>query len=382
MKNKLVFRILGAISSALIIASVFIPYVSVKGFSQSLWEAHSAVGTTYLPIMIIVFGAIGVLCFSANIKTELSYASTGAILFFLITQTIPIIDQGTFNTMGVGYYCLCIGDVLTGLMAFLCNIKTKTKNVELPVTEEKKEEVSMINQIDKLYNNEYSLNSATENNQLENIIQPLQPLSNASVDISSIPESNSTIPITPLPINDWVSENIEPLTTLNNDLVTQTNQQLEQTPVSINPVMSEIGTQQANMDVTNISIPEVGQSVNQPVEQAPAAINPVTSEFDMSQQNIVESNVEPLESVQTLNASISNGQPQENVIMENPVLAEFSNPIHPTSILSQPIAEEPIVSQENMSQQNLQPLGEGLKIETANNSNDGLNSSSNLDIFG
>ena len=63
MKNKLVFRILGALASALIIASVFIPFVSVTGYSQSLWETHSAVGTIYLPIMLIVFGVVGVFVF-------------------------------------------------------------------------------------------------------------------------------------------------------------------------------------------------------------------------------------------------------------------------------------------------------------------------------
>ena len=97
MKNKLVFRILGALSSALIIASVFIPFVSVTGYSQSLWQTHSAVGTIYLPIMIIVFGVIGVLVFSTGFKTELAYASAGGLLFFLIMQTIPVIDQNLFK---------------------------------------------------------------------------------------------------------------------------------------------------------------------------------------------------------------------------------------------------------------------------------------------
>ena len=106
MKNKLIFRILGALSSALIIVSVFVPFVSVTGYSQSLWQTHSAVGTIYLPIMIIVFGAIGVILFAINKKTELVYASCGALIFFLIMQTIPVIDQGVFKTLGIGYYFL------------------------------------------------------------------------------------------------------------------------------------------------------------------------------------------------------------------------------------------------------------------------------------
>ena len=102
MNKKLIFRIIGALSSALIIASVFIPFVNVTGYSQSLWGTHQAVGTLYLPIMIIVFGLIGVIFFSLNIKTEFAYSTAGALLFFLIMQTVQIIDQGTFNTLSVG----------------------------------------------------------------------------------------------------------------------------------------------------------------------------------------------------------------------------------------------------------------------------------------
>ena len=67
MKNRLVFRIIGALASALIIVSVFIPFISTTGFTQSLWEANKLINALYLPIMIIVFGSIGVLVFSTNI---------------------------------------------------------------------------------------------------------------------------------------------------------------------------------------------------------------------------------------------------------------------------------------------------------------------------
>ena len=151
MKNKLIFRILGALASALIIVSVFVPFVSVTGYSPSLWETYELTNSLYLPIMIIVFGAIGVIFFALNIKTEFAYMSVGAIFFFAIMQTIDILDQGVFNTLSVGYYFLVIGALLTGIMAFLTNLKSK-KKVEVVEEVKKEEEASMIDQIDKLYN--------------------------------------------------------------------------------------------------------------------------------------------------------------------------------------------------------------------------------------
>ena len=183
MNNKLIFRILGALASALIIVSVFVPFVSVTGYSVSLWEDSITMNSIYLPIMIIIFGAIGVLFFSLNIKTEFAYMSTGAIAFFVVMQSISVIDQGKFNTLSIGYYFLIIGSLLTGIMAFLTNLKVNTK-------EKKVEEInndktpSMLDKIDKLYNEtpvEISQISQIQSQQLNTVQaniqqQPINPV--------------------------------------------------------------------------------------------------------------------------------------------------------------------------------------------------------------
>ena len=132
MNKKLILRILGAIFSALIIVGVFVPFVSVTGYTQSLWGVYSSVNTLYLPIMLIVFGAIGVIFFSLNFKTEFAYMSTGAVLFFVVMQTIDVLDQGTFSTLSVGYYFLAIGAIATGVIAFLSNLKIKIVTLMFP----------------------------------------------------------------------------------------------------------------------------------------------------------------------------------------------------------------------------------------------------------
>ena len=304
MKNKLLFRIFGALASSLIIVSVFIPFVSVTGYSQSLWETHQAIGTLYLPIMIIVFGLIGVIFFSINIKTELAYTSSGALLFFLITQTIPIINQGTFKTLGIGYYCLVIGTIITGLMAFLCNLRRKKTVVENNITNETSE-VSVLNRIDKLYNNNDDLEPVVA----DNIIQPL-PVENSIIP-NEIQQVQPIIPVEPVPVQTTMEPIVQQNITIpevDNDIVANNQHNFNQNvsvennienTMLINPVVAEFSsTQNTNMvnPVNQFSRPQVepvippqpieypsepimepNQNLNEPVEQ----INPVVSEFSM-----------------------------------------------------------------------------------------------------
>lgn len=355
MKNKLVFRILGAIASALIIVSVFVPFVSVTGFSQSLWEAHESVGTLYLPIMIIVFGAIGVIFFSINIKTELAYTSSGALLFFLIMQTIPIIDQGTFNTLSVGYYCLVVGTVLTGIMAFLCNLRTKNRVIEQPV--ETPKPISVLNQIDKLYDNQVSSTNELQNNDLNNIIQPLPTQDNSLNNINSIPIQNNIV---------------EPQT-------------ISQQSVDANPIPSPISGNPVSLQSLNNEVPQpsvVQPSVVQPVVEQTSNVvaNPVVSEFEIPIQNVNDQQSNPvLSEFSNQQSNVQTVQPveqnipveQSTPVQSNPVVAQFDN--------SQPTMQQtPIVSQPQTPMvEPLQPLNNQSQISEPKTDNN-----SNLDIFG
>lgn len=407
MKNKLIFRILGALASALIIVSVFIPFVSVTGYSQSLWQAHSSVGTIYLPIMIIVFGAIGVIFFSINIKTELAYTSSGALLFFLIMQTIPIIDQGTFGTLSVGYYCLVIGTILTGIMAFLCNLKTKQK-VVTKQEEEVVKEVSMIDQIDKLYNDQSVNTPNVDNNILDNIIQPLPVQENINTlpvenNIPTINQNEINNQIQPVNINnnnnfetpvslDNLNNNVqsEPINVINEEVV-ENNQPIA-TSVEENP---QPIVEQQSMEPVAINSNPVIQEFNQPVvEQAPQQ-NPVIAEFETPNVEApVISEVNPV--TQQVNPAIADfGTPsvdvpataEENPVIQqvNPVIAEFEQPTQNQSMfqISQQNIEPPKDEEPNKEipvVQPLQPLdgSSNVNIMSAQTNNN----DSNLDIFG
>ena len=360
--KKIIFRILGALSSALIIVAVFVPFVSVTGFSQSLWQAHEATGTLYLPIMIIVFGAIGVIFFSINIKTELAYTSSGALLFFLITQTIPIIDQGTFKSLSVGYYFLAVGAVLTGIMAFLCNLKVKVKVVET-VQEPKKEE-SVLNQIDKLYDNHVS-NDVEVSNELNDIIQPLQPISALVSNQNEIPVQNSlTQPINQensvegtneIPTQNTLNDQLNPNT--NNESFNQ-NSAMEEESLAVPTQVQNMDNIPSNKEVeTSVQANAVVSELSQAPapEAAPVQANPGVSEFSQAPA------------------------PEAAPVQANPVVSEFSTAGPNGTFITPPqgtvseVTETPTIEE-------LQPIGSGSKVDVM--ASPTSKSDSNLDIFG
>ena len=267
MNNKLIFRILGALASALIIAAVFVPYINVLGNTVNLWDSYQTINSLYLPIMIIVFGGIGVLFFALNIKTEFAYITTGAISFFVVMQTIAYIDS--FSALSLGYYFLVVGALLTGIMAFLCNLRPNNK-VEPVQNEDVNNQPSMLDQIDKLYNEQ----------QTQEPVQTIQPIS-----------------IEPI-------QNIEPVQVVENI----------QEPVMQQPIEEPI-TQQSEPMVQPVK--EV-----QP-ELSTQSVNPVLQEFNFNSfDSEPQQPVQPQPVVQTAQEV----QPELGIQSVNPVLQDFVNP--------------------------------------------------------
>ena len=303
MKNKSIFRILGALASSLIIVSVFVPYISVTGYASSLWKIYSLTKALYLPIMIIVFGAIGVIFFSLNVKTEFAYMSTGAVLFFVIMQTIEIMDQQTFNTLSIGYYLLVIGAIFTGLMAFLLNLKSKDNDKVINEIDEDNQ-TSVLDQINNLYNDQNSQEVSPI--QPVDVVEPIQlneenyiqQQENPAINDFSTPE-----PVVEEPVYEPQGEQTNPAI---NDFSTPE-------PVVEEPVY-EPQEQQTNPAINDFSTPEqvVEEPVYEPQEQQ---INPTIEEFNTAKQFRIE---EPVH------------EPQEPQI--NPVTEEFNT--------SEPVVED------------------------------------------
>lgn len=319
MKNKLIFRILGALSSSLIIVSVFVPYVKVLNNTQSLWQEYTNVGAMYLPIMIIVFGAIAVILFSINIKTELVYSSVGALIFFLIMQTMTIMNQGAFKNLNVGYYFLCAGTLLTGIMAFICSLRVKqTKEV----VESPKEE-SLLTQIDKLYGEQNTSNDELQNNNLDEIIQPIQIQSN-SIDLQPI-SLNINQPIVDANeinnIPDVIpTETINNVENLTNEVLEKTDDTLIKTE-NIIPTEFAVSNEVGNGNVVDNNLIQNNQVVaefSNPIVNDQSqilstnnVINPVVSEFSIPKESVAEPVI-----------NVDNNLMQDS-IPSNPVVSEF-----------------------------------------------------------
>lgn len=356
MNKKLIFRILGAVSSSLIIMSVFFPFISVLGYSQSLWQSHQVTGTLYLPIMIIIFGLIGVIFFSLNVKTEFAYSTAGALLFFLIMRVVPVINEGSFNTLGMGFYCLTIGTVFTALMAFLCNLRTKIKVSEQTIVDDFKNE-SVLSQIDRLYDNQNNSMPININNDIQQIqnqevifnepVEAIQPL-----DISSgLVEQNI--------VDDSVqiqNEQIVSLTPLETEVFE--NQVSSMNYQNVEQVMQPISFQREVFEnqVKPINYQNVEQPTNMNTLNTMPKMNPVIQEFNT--QNIVQPIMNGSEEniVNDINAAQA-AQLSQN--LQNPVVSQFDNIVSNTS--------EPILRQYEPT---VQP---SIQNEEVNNNN--------LDIF-
>ena len=286
MNNKLIFRILGALASALIIAAVFVPYINVLGDTVNLWDSYQTINSLYLPIMIIVFGGIGVLFFALNIKTEFAYITTGAISFFVVMQTIAYIDS--FSALSLGYYFLVVGALLTGIMAFLCNLRPNNK-VEPVQNEDVNNQPSMLDQIDKLYNEQ----------QTQEPVQTIQPI--------SIEPIQNIEPIQPI---SQVQENIQEVDAVAPVQVVENIQE----PVMQQPIEEPI-TQQSEPMVQPVK--EV-----QP-ELSTQSVNPVLQEFNFNSfDSEPQQPVQPQPVVQTAQEV----QPELGIQSVNPVLQDFVNP--------------------------------------------------------
>ena len=278
MKNRTISRILGALSSALIIVAVFVPFINISGKSASLWELYEK--SIYLPIVIIVFGAIGVIFFALDKKTEFAYMSTGAVLFFAIMNAVDAMDNNAFENLGIGFYFLAAGAVLTGLMAFIHNLKPKkaeitNQNYNL------QDQRSQLGQVDDLYNpRPVQPEVIVAPEPILSVNEPVQPTPIQPVNPINMNMGQPVEPVRPMPVN----EPVEPVNVPTNSF-NQTNDYLKPIP-DVAPVQPVAAPQGENPVLAENISNEVIQELKQGPHIDYAAndifspkVNPVVQEF-------------------------------------------------------------------------------------------------------
>lgn len=203
-------KIIGAVSSALIIISVFIPYVQTSEYSDSIWSAYAA-DAIQIPILLIAFGAFSLVLFLINKRIELAYISTGGVLFFLIMRTVQFVQENAFTTVTTGYYFLCVGALFTTLMALMI-YRSSNKNTN---------EVEYYDEDEFKYSSERQVPQYQTNEPIAEL--PRQDVNNL---ISEIPEPTLN---GPLAVEEQNIDNSTP--TQNQEIIFEPEQPVQPTPV-------------------------------------------------------------------------------------------------------------------------------------------------------
>lgn len=123
MNKNLIYKILGALSCALIIVSIFVPFISYEGFSQSLFDSYKILGYEYIVYILILACLLGIIIFAIGKHTEISYFTAGMVMFFILREVIEIINNNGFDLLGAGFYFIVIGEILLLIMTILSKKK-------------------------------------------------------------------------------------------------------------------------------------------------------------------------------------------------------------------------------------------------------------------
>ena len=121
-KNK-IFSYVAIGCALLAILGIFLPYYSVFGQTISLWKAESP-----SRVLTIIFSLIVIVVYLFNKKTELSYLTSGALLFFNLT--IAISNEGLDN-LTIGFYIIMLSSIAIGVLTFLYNEKEGSAIINL-----------------------------------------------------------------------------------------------------------------------------------------------------------------------------------------------------------------------------------------------------------
>ena len=251
MNKSLLLKILGILGGLFVVVGLFIPYVKVTGFSQSLWQTYVENKQIYLAIIIMIFGLLPIILFLINKKTEFSYTSVGALGFFLIIQIVDTVSNNTFNTLSFGFYVMLIGTILIGVITLLLDKKGKVNvlNEQIaPISNNISDPIERKN-IDAIYDQN-----------LNNSVPVEEPLTNTGNE--PLNENNVAA----------VDNLVEPIDSLGEEIPDY------QPENGVNPVVSEFNVPQEE----NNEVPEVNVVNNQQVEpvnvetvpETPQNINP------------------------------------------------------------------------------------------------------------
>ena len=117
MNKKNLYRILGIVISALIIVGMFLPYI--KEPSYSLFKIYSENKQLVLPVVLLIFSLASLILYVVNRYIEFALSTSGAVLFYMITETVSFIKEDALSQIGIGFILMAAGGVLLIIVTFL-----------------------------------------------------------------------------------------------------------------------------------------------------------------------------------------------------------------------------------------------------------------------
>ena len=158
IKNN-IFGIVVMVCGALLVLSVFLPYVSYFSTTASLWKIEDASRFIYILLGLFVFAL-----YLINKKTEMAYIAAGYGTFSSIGTIISL--EG-FSGLSLAFYLILLSSITIGVLTFLYNEEEADALINLSVSVNKpvmNNNVPVNNVVvnDQMMNNNAQMNMAQE----------------------------------------------------------------------------------------------------------------------------------------------------------------------------------------------------------------------------
>ncbi len=317
---KKLYKVFGILFSVVIIASIFLPYVKVD--NMSLFTVYKNNDQIVLPIVLMLFGVGSLVLYLLNFYIEFSLSTGGALLFYLITEVISIINQDAFSEVNYGFYLLIGGSV--GLII----------TTVLYILSSKKESKEESNDYSSSY--EQPINNTYSNNLIEQPVQSMyqqpvvEPVAPVQPVMDESPIIEPVVSVQPQP----VVETVAPVQSVQSVAPVQPVQSMYQQPVvepvaPVQPVIEPVAPVQSVVEPVAPVQPIYQQPVVTPQPVIPEPITELKPIEDSVVIPLTERNPLPDLQFEPIAEVVEESKPIYEAPKEaplNPVLQQFEIP--------------------------------------------------------
>ena len=305
MKKNNLYRVLGILFSALIVVGMFLPYI--KEPSSSLFELYKNNNQLVLPIVLLLFGVASILLYVLNKYIEFALSTAGAVLFYMITETISLVKEDAINQVGIGFILIGAGGILLIVNTFLAIVASKRAAREESYDEPSNQYQQPQDMIQALENT----SNAYEPVQPQSMVQPVmeQPIVEPVQPVIPQPIVEPVQPVVEQTVPQPVVEPVQP------EIVQPVVEPVQPQPM-VQPIVEPVQPQPMVQPIVEPVQPVQQISELKPIEEQAM---PTTNQFNPLPDIQFEPINEPVQEIKPINP-----EPVEAPL--NPVLQQFEIP--------------------------------------------------------